>query len=221
MILVKAININTLMLLMFKVQIRVRFRCHPLSEEKFGQVIANNYYTNNHFWFELDHRQTSKLMYLLASLAIAPGTPVPQCNMNWRVVSPSLPSHKSVKEGEALEAYESEIVPFTHSKRRTNSANTVSLDEDIHPLHTNTVEKEVNKDEKNLIYMKLKELALGRECQDLSLPDSVNDIPDENNMCHVVKDYLEIPICLEKMGDSSNPPIEDQYTIIQVAEVDK
>ena len=38
--------------------------CHPLEESVFRPVISNNYYTQNHFHFELDRKQTSNLLSL-------------------------------------------------------------------------------------------------------------------------------------------------------------
>lgn len=219
---------------MFKVKIRVRLQCHPLVEEKFGQVMANNYYRNEHFWFELDHRQTSKLMFLLTSLAIAPGTPVPRYNMKWRNVSPgtpvprrnmkcrnvspSLPS-RDLKKGEAFEADEPDIKHFT---RRTNFGCIASMDEGIETLETQSVAREVKEDEKNLIYMKLKELALEWENQYHSLHDNVNDTIDVNSMCSSEKSYLEISAGLEEEEEECyNLPFVDQCPIAQVDEVDE
>lgn len=77
-----------------------------MSEDKFGPVIAENYYDNNHFWFELDRSQTSKLVYLLASTPIAPDTYVPRYNKKWRSVRPR-PSYETMKKGEAFKIHES------------------------------------------------------------------------------------------------------------------
>jgi kelch-like protein 20 len=99
---------------MFKVKVCVKLQCRPLSEDKFGQVIVENYYDKNHFWFELDRIQTNRLMYLLTSAAKAPGTPVPRCNTKWRDACPSFPSHETLKKGEALEINESHIMNFNH-----------------------------------------------------------------------------------------------------------
>ncbi|XP_023635982.1 kelch-like protein 25 isoform X1 [Capsella rubella] len=55
-----------------QVQISMRLQCEPLSEEKFKPAIADNYYSPHHFWFELDHFQTSKLICLLTSFAVKP-----------------------------------------------------------------------------------------------------------------------------------------------------
>lgn len=42
----------------------VRELCNPLSEQQFQPIIAPNYYDSKHFYFELDHDQTEKLMSL-------------------------------------------------------------------------------------------------------------------------------------------------------------
>ncbi|KAK7247081.1 hypothetical protein RIF29_41958 [Crotalaria pallida] len=203
-----------------QVQMRVRLQCLPLSEDIFGQVIADNYFTSNHFWFELDHRQTSKLMSLLASVAIASGTSVvPRCVTKKRTLSQSLPSHGTLKEVEAVKTREAEKKYFTQSSRRTNSNATTFIERDMQPTKTRTVVKEVKQDEKNLVYMKLKEFAFGRESQDLSLHDNVNGNPGENSMCTVEKGYLEIPTGLEKKEDSSTPPFEYQYTQARMIEL--
>ncbi|KAK7382365.1 hypothetical protein VNO80_01216 [Phaseolus coccineus] len=164
-----------------QVKVRVRLQCQPLSEDKFAAVIAGNYYTHNHFWFELDHRQANKLTSLLASLAFASG-----CNLKRKTVSPSLPS--SLK-GEAFGKPDSETQHFTSSCKRTYSTEvTSSLDGDIRSLDTQAVVKEVNENELNLVYEKLKEMALGHCNLAFSISDNVNDTPDENDACTVEND---------------------------------
>jgi len=217
------------------VKVRERLQCQPLSEDKFAPVIAGNYYTNNHFWFELDHRQANKLTSLLASLAFASG-----CNLKWKTVFPSVPS----KEDEAFEIPESEKQHFTRSSKRTYSTEvTSSLDGNIRSLDTQLVLKEVNENEINLVYEKLKKIALGHESQDLSISDNVNDITDENDSCTVENDEKEndtphennactvendendvyivekecpdVPECLE-MEENPSTPIEHKYSIDKV-----
>ncbi|CAH8334476.1 unnamed protein product [Eruca vesicaria subsp. sativa] len=59
-----------------QVQITPRLHCQPLSEDKFKPAILDNYYTSSHhFWFELDHLQTNKLICLLTSFALKPKPP--------------------------------------------------------------------------------------------------------------------------------------------------
>lgn len=199
---------------MFKVKFRVRLQCQPLSEDKFAQVIKDNYYSNNHFWFELDHRQASKLISLLASLAFAAGV-----NSRLRTVTPSLPP--TLKKGEALETPESKIHHSTSSSRRTSSTEITSLDRDIKPLDTPVVVKEVNENEMNIVYEKLKELALGHESQDISDSNNVNDTLDENDTCTVEKDCLEVPMDSEEKEESSSPPVEHQNNIDQVIQANE
>ncbi|KAJ9539880.1 hypothetical protein OSB04_026386 [Centaurea solstitialis] len=50
-----------------QVRVRVRLQCHTLSEKSFQPIIATNYYESNHFYFELDHGQTNKLVSLFQS----------------------------------------------------------------------------------------------------------------------------------------------------------
>lgn len=42
-------------------------RYQPLTEDQFKKVLADNYYTNQHFWFELDHAQARGLIALFKS----------------------------------------------------------------------------------------------------------------------------------------------------------
>ncbi|PWA89735.1 development/cell death domain, Galactose oxidase, beta-propeller [Artemisia annua] len=54
-----------------QVQIRVKLHYEGLTENQFKPIIADNYYTSRHFWFELDHAQTKKLSFLLSNQALA------------------------------------------------------------------------------------------------------------------------------------------------------
>ncbi|GAV76895.1 Kelch_1 domain-containing protein/Dev_Cell_Death domain-containing protein [Cephalotus follicularis] len=163
-----------------QVQIRVRLRCQPLLEEQFRPVIADNYYIRNHFWFELDHAQTSKLMSLLASLAFAPSTSIPQNTAKWRSIFRVLPSTDRKEEGVEVPVTEEARHSF-HSTKKLDFTNVYStdvassLDKDNQPLETQLGAKVVEQDERDLILTKLKELALNRECQDLPLINYVED----------------------------------------------
>ncbi|XP_074569020.1 uncharacterized protein LOC141825540 [Curcuma longa] len=48
----------------FPAQVSVHFKvqCAPLTEKQFKGIIKDNYYTPQHFWFELDHSQTRALI---------------------------------------------------------------------------------------------------------------------------------------------------------------
>ncbi|OIW00868.1 hypothetical protein TanjilG_12809 [Lupinus angustifolius] len=170
-----------------QVQMRVRLHCQALLEENFAQVIADNYFSRNHFWFELDHRQTSRLISLLVSVAFAPGISIPKYPMKRKNVSESLPSHGTLKKTEAFGMPKSEGHNFTQLRRREDSNAMTFLERDIQPMKTITVVEEENQDEKTLIYEKLKEFALSQESQNRSSPDIAIGSPDQNNMCSVEK----------------------------------
>ncbi|XP_076913529.1 uncharacterized protein LOC143572193 isoform X2 [Bidens hawaiensis] len=50
-----------------QVQVRVRSPRQPLTEDQFKPAIMDNYYNRTHFWFELDHAQTNRLLSLFSS----------------------------------------------------------------------------------------------------------------------------------------------------------
>ncbi|KAG5531943.1 hypothetical protein RHGRI_026523 [Rhododendron griersonianum] len=146
-----------------QVQIRLGLRCHPLSEEQFKSIISDNYYTTNHFWFELDHAQASKLSSLLSSMAIAPSTFAPQNSTKWRALFQAPPSQDRVKEIEEPfkpRAFEAGWRPLDGAK----------LDANNHALEDSFEKQAVEKPE-DLIYLKLKELVLNRERSDPPLAD--------------------------------------------------
>ncbi|KAE9622261.1 putative development/cell death domain, kelch-type beta propeller [Lupinus albus] len=201
-----------------QVQVHVRLQCQPLSEDKFRPIIQDNYYSQKHFWFELDHAQTHKLNALLASLAIAPGNSASQNIPRWTTISRSLPLHETPRESEASKTVESEIEQSGHSSMRSDSSeNDSCLDRDIQPLDTHAAMK-VKQYHKDLIFMKLKELTLNLETQKPSLPDDVSDIPYVNNISSVEKGNLEAPDSLEKKEESPTTPSECQYDISQLVQ---
>ncbi|KAI0498670.1 hypothetical protein KFK09_019560 [Dendrobium nobile] len=76
-----------------QVRIRIREQCKPLAENEFKNIIEDNYYTEKHFWFELDHSQTRCLIALFKSVPVL--NPFSQPN-----AFPPLPiaKRKSVKD---------------------------------------------------------------------------------------------------------------------------
>ncbi|KAG4925311.1 hypothetical protein JHK87_050851 [Glycine soja] len=197
-----------------QVQICVRLKCHPLPEDKFKEVIADNYYTHNRFYFELDHAQTSKLISLLSAGAIASDNSAPQNTQKWITVSRPLASNETLREGETSKMLELETEHSTHSSTRSYwIENDFSFDGYIRPLDTNEVEKEVSEDEQNSIFMKLKELTLDSESRDLSLANNANDTPGMNN---TEEGYMEALDGLDKKEQTSNPPFDYQYNIAQI-----
>ncbi|XVF08346.1 hypothetical protein REPUB_Repub06bG0218800 [Reevesia pubescens] len=188
-----------------QVQIRVRLQCQPLLEEQFRPIIADNYYSRNHFWFELDHVQTSKLMSLLASFAVFPSTYQPQNTAKWRNIFQTLPSTGTKGEGEGFrplapamehsnhssgnldtdvlffdkikvadEGFKlsaSEFEHFSQTSGKSDSTDFAPFDS----LETSVDAKTTGQDEKDLIWIKQKELAQKRKDQDISLMDNVED----------------------------------------------
>lgn len=201
-----------------QVQVCIRLQCQPLSEDTFRKVIADNYYHGNRFWFELDHGQASKLISLLASSAIGLGTYIPQNTMKWGTVSQSLPSHETSVKDEVFEKQTSKVEHSTQSTSRYHSpgvASSLDADRDIQQLDYHGVSKEAEQDEKSLILMRLKELALNRKSQNISLSDSVKGTPDVNNMNSAEKGCLEASTDLEK-EECPSPPFEYHDIIAQL-----
>ncbi|CAJ1808732.1 unnamed protein product [Sphenostylis stenocarpa] len=197
-----------------QVQICVRLQCQPVSEDKFKELIADNYYIHNHFWFELDHGQTSKLISLLSTGAIVSGNSVPHNTQKWITESQPLASNETWSEGEISKMLELETDQSTHLSTRTYwTEKDSSLDEHVHPLDNSEVEMEVNEDEKKSIFLKLKELTLNYESQEFSLENIGNDNPDVNNP---EKGCTEVSSGLDKKEESSVPPFEYQYNMAQV-----
>ncbi|KAK1563219.1 hypothetical protein Q3G72_024210 [Acer saccharum] len=176
-----------------QVQVRVRMQCQPLVEDQFRPIIADNYYNHHHFWFELDHAQASKLMLLLASVAVAPSSFVPE-NTARRTFFQPLPSTDKKEESEgcrpfALEEHvkrsswasdasdsdpsvdeekaEEELFRLMASEfehfRESDSTGNASLDGHYQQLEAHS------QDEEDLILGKLKSLVFDHGHQDLSL----------------------------------------------------
>ncbi|CAJ1948602.1 unnamed protein product [Sphenostylis stenocarpa] len=170
-----------------QVKVRIRLLCQPLSEDKFARVIVDNYYTHNHFWFELDHRQVNKLTSLLASLAVASG-----CNLKWKTISPSPPS--TLKEDD--EAFETPKSKRQLKKTCSTEITAInSLDVDIMP----SVAEVTNENERNIVCEKLKKLTLDHESHYLSI-DQVDDSPNEN-------------MCTAERGDNINDTANNENEI--------
>ncbi|KAK1430815.1 hypothetical protein QVD17_13850 [Tagetes erecta] len=118
-----------------QVQIRVKMRCKALTENQFKPIIVNNYHTQNHFWFELDHDQTNQLLCLFTSQAFTcPHTTLTPHNTARHTTAffPSMDVTGHLKSGKSF--------PININQVKTYNATT----------------------EKDVICMKLKELALKR-----------------------------------------------------------
>ncbi|XP_049374823.1 uncharacterized protein LOC125839889 [Solanum verrucosum] len=126
-----------------QVQIRVRLHCVPLPEDTFRPVIKDNYFEQHHFWFELDHTQSSKLISQLSSLAYAPSS-TPHYPALRRSIIQTSPANNKIAENRCSEPQNLKNKP------------------------SSSIDSQGALDEKNFIYMKLKEIALDRELPALS-----------------------------------------------------
>ncbi|KAK2981775.1 hypothetical protein RJ640_010292, partial [Escallonia rubra] len=152
-----------------QVQIRVRMQCEGLKESQFKPIITDNYYIHRHFWFELDHAQTNRLLSLLSSAAIAPSSSAPQNSAKWRYIFRSLPSSDKSEEGEGFDALDVEYE--TSSKSKHNQS-----------MEACSSEQVVEEDEKDLMYKKLKELVLSRDRSDSTLTGCGEDTAVVNDL---------------------------------------
>ncbi|KAJ8570768.1 hypothetical protein K7X08_037740 [Anisodus acutangulus] len=103
-----------------QVQIRVRLQCQPLPESLFKPIILDNYYTENHFLFELDHVQAGNLISKLSSLVFSPISCMPQNTAKWRSIIQGLPGPGNREENGHLEPQDKE-----------NFANSLDMDENF------------------------------------------------------------------------------------------
>ncbi|WMV51814.1 hypothetical protein MTR67_045199, partial [Solanum verrucosum] len=130
-------------LFLLKVQIRVRLHCVPLQEDMFRPIIKDNYFKQHHFWFELDHTQSSKLISQLSSLAYAPS---------------STPHYPELRRN---------IIQSSPAKNK-RAENRSSEPQNLENKPSSSIDSQAALDEKSFIYMKLKEIALDREWPALS-----------------------------------------------------
>ncbi|KAH6798333.1 hypothetical protein C2S51_034817 [Perilla frutescens var. frutescens] len=199
-----------------QVQIRVRLQCQALAEKQFKPSIIDNYYTQNHFWFELDHAQASKLMSQLSSLAVAPRIPTPKNLPIW-TTKQGIPSTNKINESGASE-------PLTLTDNFCNyddSISTSSTSDNSLCLNGNNQLMEVacnpveQFDEKDLIYLKLKELALNCKSSDANM---VVGVVGKSSTSDIVldrepRDGDRLTLGKKNSGSSSNQ--FDYLTIIE------
>ncbi|XP_047334372.1 kelch-like protein 3 [Impatiens glandulifera] len=136
-----------------QVQIRLRLKCQPLSEIAFKPVILDNYYSQSHFWFELDHAQTSRLMSLFSSVVVGPSSH--QKSAKYCPLF-SFPSLADKRNGTVVSK-----PPSAYVNNELHSLETNCSDETTFAPKARLDERNIEK-EKDHIYIKLKELALDR-----------------------------------------------------------
>ncbi|XP_002264808.1 uncharacterized protein LOC100267149 isoform X3 [Vitis vinifera] len=199
-----------------QVQIRVRLQCQPLPEEQFRPIIADNYYSQSHFWFELDHAQASKLISLLSSRAVAPSASVPQNSAAWRTLFRPLPLCNKKEEGE--DSKPPSKIDSAHSDqldRKLGSSDVAPcLDESNLPLEASSDKQVVENDEKGLILLKLQELVLNREYKDSSSSSYVEDSAVVNDSHLDDKGLVKEQMVLEDRNEDSPVSSSDFHPVI-------
>ncbi|KAK1398144.1 DCD domain-containing protein [Heracleum sosnowskyi] len=160
-----------------QVQIRMRLQCQSVHEKQFNPIIMDNYYHSKHFWFELDHAQTDKLLSLLSSVVIDPSTSAPQLAKERKI--PSTSQRKRVGN----EGFDTAVSNggFVRSSSSNGSLDDLDVDRN-QSFETCLDRRTIEGSEKDLIYMKLKEMALDRERLDPSLTVDDNVVMDGENL---------------------------------------
>ncbi|KAK1365556.1 DCD domain-containing protein [Heracleum sosnowskyi] len=169
-----------------QVQVYLRLQCQELHEDQFKPIIIDNYYSQTHFWFELDYAQTNKLMSLLSSLAVAPSTSLPQNVAKWRNLFNDMPlAHK--EEGTEVNETDSDVDFYQLYKSNADMLLPTSdavpgFSCNSQPSEPHFKKRTVPEDKKEYILMKLKEMTLAREHSDSSLKQSVEDTAVVNDV---------------------------------------
>lgn len=136
-------------------------QCQALAELQFKLAIIDNYYSQSHFRFELDHAQASKLLSQFSSLAIAPRIPIQNKLPMW-TANRRFPSNYKISESGASEPPKltDNLSNYGDSiSTSTTSDNSLCLDGNNQSMEVACKQGE-QLDEKDLVYMKLKDLAL-------------------------------------------------------------
>ncbi|KAL6574547.1 hypothetical protein OROMI_011832 [Orobanche minor] len=157
-----------------QVKIRVRMKCQALGEHQFKPIIADNYYSPILLWFELDHTQSNNLLSKLSSSAVGPKTLAPKYTKKWTASVKT--STLRVKREEKGASEQSSLTDDTENSRAT-SDDSQCLDADDNQLNEPSLCNQNNEmtqyDEKDILYMKLKELALSGEFLDANMTGNV------------------------------------------------
>ncbi|KAL8517163.1 hypothetical protein ACS0TY_015396 [Phlomoides rotata] len=152
-----------------QIQVRVRLQCQALPENQFKQIIIDNYYTKNHFRFELDHVQSAKLISTFSSLAVGPGS--------WLPRGPKKPKNDNIEEIGPSD-------PTCSNSDIANADDSIGTSADSELKEASPCNQLQQSDEKDIIYMKLRELALSHassdgnilECVEFAAADGSNSV---------------------------------------------
>ncbi|KAK4742560.1 hypothetical protein SAY87_000561 [Trapa incisa] len=158
-----------------QVQVRLRLRCQPLNEDQFKPIIVDNYYKANHFWFELDHGQTSKLISLFASLEVLSSSSFSHQRVGGRNISAAFPTVEL--RNRACEM----VMPMNagclnQSSGKSDSADDFpALEGDNQSFDSRSQMSGEVQDGEDLLIEKLKSIMLYQEIQALCSEDDLGD----------------------------------------------
>ncbi|XP_042049071.1 kelch-like protein 3 [Salvia splendens] len=198
-----------------QVQVRLRLQCQALTEIQFKLSIFDNYYGQSHFRFELDHAQTSRLISQFSSQSVAPRISIKPNPPIW-TAKQMFPSTNQIKKSGASEppASADNFSNYDDSiSTSTTSDNSISLNGNKQ-LMGGAIQGE-QFDEKDLILMKIKELALSSKFTDANLiSGSVGETStsDDGLQCET-RDDDEVTLGKRNSGCSS-----DQFDSLALVE---
>lgn len=143
-----------------QVHIRMRMQCEPLLEKQFKPIIATNYYTPSRFCFELDVSQARALTSLFGSSPHVPAKWIPK-------VTSSRDAAPEIKD-----STQSALIPafsfLGHLPSTKPSDTPICAQNKKLETHTDSADVE---DEENIVYQKLKKLAVERNRANASATD--------------------------------------------------
>ncbi|XP_042015981.1 kelch-like protein 3 [Salvia splendens] len=198
-----------------QVQVRLRLQCQALTEIQFKLSIFDNYYGQSHFRFELDHAQTSRLISQFSSQAVAPRISIKPNPPIW-TAKQMFPSTNKIKKSGASEppTLADNFSNYDDSlSTSTTSDNSISLNGNKQ-LMGGAIQGE-QFDEKDLILMKIKELALSSKFTDANLiSGSVGETStsDDGLQCETRDDH-QVTLGKRNSGCSS-----DQFDSLALVE---
>ncbi|KAF5192260.1 Kelch-like protein diablo [Thalictrum thalictroides] len=151
-----------------QVNIRTRIQCEPLVENQFKPIIADNYYSSNRFYFELDRTQACALISLFGSSPVigAPkvDAPVTGASIKWiPKLAPKVDAAPAAKDlTPSVPKADSSFLDQSDRKLEVLSQ-TLCLTDNNQLLESQSNNGEVEGNEKQIIYFKLKKWALEHE----------------------------------------------------------
>nr|XP_043622442.1 kelch repeat and BTB domain-containing protein F47D12.7-like [Erigeron canadensis] len=181
-----------------QVQICEKLKCKALTENQFKPIIADNYHTLSHFWFELDHAQTNRLLSLLSSQVLSG----PRAT-----VAP----HSTIKKTTLLPLAKERMYQNPTEVVGNHLSGAKSLPSNIRDVKTSNA-----LNEKDIVKMQLMELALKRKLVSPSTPS--DKLVGPHCADHKVESAIVNNKTVENNKDDPANPTKDHFVIAQLIE---